>query len=224
MDKLKPLVFGYKVINHTTDEIYTIPSAELIGVYGSDNLICNAARVSHGTKRKFKRTDEELIEHLLRNEHWSPFEFGDVHFLLTVPKYVAIQMMRHRTAKVSEKSLRYSTTYEVEFIDTDLSYGNMMNLIIADAVVTYYDSVQSANRETNRIPREVARKVLPMCFMTEVQYKIDIRNFFNMYKQRRAGGHAQPETQIVAESMWNLAEPHFPITFKKYTEIYGINK
>ena len=44
----------------------------LIGSYGSDDYICETARLTSNSKSK---DNESLIRYLMRNRHTSPFEF-----------------------------------------------------------------------------------------------------------------------------------------------------
>jgi len=184
--------------------------AKLIGHYGSEASICQAARVSYGdSSRKNKRTDKELITFLLENGHLSPFEQASVHFDLKVPIYVARQIMRHRTGKFSERSLRYSVTTECEYIEYGDHSLHQMNTINRDACMYYFANVQSPAREVHKIPREIARKILPLCTITKLEFQIDLRNFMNFLDQRMSK-HAQYETRIFARQMYAQVEKLFP--------------
>jgi len=73
--------------------------------------LCEIARVSTGKK---KRTDEELIRHLIRQGHDSVFEHAVMTFLVEVPIYTARQWQRHRIGSFTEKSGRYSEMADFE--------------------------------------------------------------------------------------------------------------
>jgi thymidylate synthase (FAD) len=80
----------------------------LIETMGSDEAICQAARVSYGTGTKSVSDDRNLIRYLKRHKHTSPFEMAEVKLHLKMPIFVMRQWIRHRTANVNEYSARYS--------------------------------------------------------------------------------------------------------------------
>ncbi len=81
---------------------------KLIDYMGNDLSIVNAARVSTGSDSKSPKQDSELIRYLMRHQHTSPFEMVETVWHIKLPIFVARQMIRHRTAGVSEISGRYS--------------------------------------------------------------------------------------------------------------------
>ena len=199
-----------KIINYQTGEI-SDTIVKLIGHYGDESLICSSARVSYGTNRVNKRTDEELLTFLLENKHLSPLESCDVHFYLKIPIFVARQLMRHRTAKVNERSLRYSKGNECRYYEEGELLSKERNEINKANFEWYFANVQSPAREEGKLPREQCRGILPVDTITELYYKLDLRNFFGMYEQRGIYSHAQHETREVAYAMWNEIEELFPI-------------
>lgn len=205
-----------KTIDFATGQIGEA-GAKLIGHYGSEADICRAARVSYGVVRKNKRTDEELLIFLLENGHLSPFEMASLHFDIKAPIYVARQIMRHRTGKYSERSLRYSVTTECEYIDDKQIGSQQMNALNKEACLFYHANVQSPIREEYKLPREIARKVLPLCVMTKFEMQIDLRNFMNFLEQRMSE-HAQFETRCYAREMYNHAERLFPTVMKWFSK------
>jgi len=80
----------------------------LIDVMGDDASIVQAARVSYGRGTKTVRTDQALINYLLRHRHTTPSEMVEFKFLIRLPVFAARQIIRHRTASVNEYSGRYS--------------------------------------------------------------------------------------------------------------------
>lgn len=80
----------------------------LLDHMGDDSAIANAARTSYAKGTKTVRDDEKLIRYLVKHDHSSPIEMGEVKFLIKVPMFVARQLVRHRTANINEVSARYS--------------------------------------------------------------------------------------------------------------------
>lgn len=80
----------------------------LLDTMGTDEEICQAARVSYGTGTKSVSDDRNLIRYLMRHWHTSPFEMAEAKFHLKLPIFVMRQLVRHRTANLNEYSARYS--------------------------------------------------------------------------------------------------------------------
>lgn len=60
----------------------------------------------------FPNGDNGIIHNLVRERHTSPVEFGIIDFHLRVPMDIWRQLVRHRTASVSEYSTRYSVAID----------------------------------------------------------------------------------------------------------------
>lgn len=81
---------------------------ELIDSMGSDNSVCQAARVSTGNDVAGYKESKGLLNYLWREGHTSPFEHVTATFRVEVPIFIARQIMRHRTFSYNEISGRYS--------------------------------------------------------------------------------------------------------------------
>ena len=92
-------------------------SVELIGYYGSDEMIACSAWTS--TNRKL--TDEKrkripkLINMLWSNGHETPFEKGIVHFLVDTDIATHIHLLKHRISSLNAESARYKELKEDKF-------------------------------------------------------------------------------------------------------------
>jgi thymidylate synthase (FAD) len=75
---------------------------------GSDESICNAARISYGKGTKSVSDDRNLIRYLMRHRHTSPTEMSELIIHVKAPIYVFRQWHRHRMASLNEYSGRYS--------------------------------------------------------------------------------------------------------------------
>lgn len=80
---------------------------------GSDDSIVQAARTSYGKGTKTVSDDRTLIRYLMRNKHTTPFESVEFNFMLQIPMDAWRQMVRHRTASISEYSTRYSEAIDL---------------------------------------------------------------------------------------------------------------
>jgi thymidylate synthase (FAD) len=202
---------------------------QLVDYMGSDETIANSARVSYGGKKK--RSDEDLIKYLLRNEHMSPFEMVEFMFIIKVPIFVARQMFRHRTASFNEISGRY-TQYEEEFfvpneyrIDSQTNKQEselIENENYLEEVKVLVDDINKKSFEVynkllheKKLTKELSRTVLPLGTFTKYYYKQDLRNLMN-FLRLRLDNHAQKEIREVANAIEYFVKNITPITYSAF--------
>lgn len=75
-------------------EIFNHGYVILRGVFGSDEEIVNAARISYQKGTKRKSNDAGLIDFLMRHKHTSPFEMPVLRFEIKLPIFVERQWVR----------------------------------------------------------------------------------------------------------------------------------
>lgn len=201
----------------------------LIRQMGEEVDVVNAARVSFG-KMKSGEVDEKdihLMEHLIANNHTSPFEHVHFTFLVHCPIFVQRQWIRHRTANVSELSRRY-TDEDIEFYipetlrtqaqkDRQCSNDDIA-LFSSEMVETMKHAVDVAYEAYDKmlqcgICREQARMVLPQSLMTTFWWTIDLHNLMH-FLSLRDDGHAQKEMRQYAIAIKQILKPGFPHLFK----------
>lgn len=187
---------------------------ELVDYMGSDRDIEVAARVSHDSKMS---TDDEgtrrFIRFLMRNGHLSPFEMCELKFHVKVPIFVWRQWIRHRTASVCEKSMRY-TKFDGDYYNFDPSNKDIANF--SEEGIKLYNSLIDSG-----VPREEARIILPLNVYTEAFWKIDLRNLLHFLKLRLADD-AQVEIREYAYIIACIVNELFPITFEAWLD-YSLN-
>jgi thymidylate synthase (FAD) len=194
----------------------------LVDYLGGDERIVQAARVSYGAGTKSWREDAALIDHLLRNEHTSPFEQVILTFHVKLPIFVARQWIRHRTARVNEISGRYSVLKDdfylpepgaVALQSEDNKQGRSpeaLPLGQAEAAIERLAAGQKAAYEEysalvgSGLARELARIDLPVSLYTEWYWQIDLHNLFR-FLQLRLDPHAQLEIRAYARVILDLA-------------------
>jgi thymidylate synthase (FAD) len=77
-----------------------------------ETTIVEIARVSSSRKDKTENP-EGLINYLIKNRHWSPFEHGFLTFEVETSKAIGIQLLRHRSNYFQEFSQRYQDVNKV---------------------------------------------------------------------------------------------------------------
>lgn len=204
----------------------------LLDVFGNDEEIEKAARISYGAGTRKTSETRNLIRYLMRHSHTSPFEMCEVKFHLKLPIFVMRQIIRHRTANVNEYSGRYSIMSDdmymphVDDIQQQSSSNNQgrgddvenksfvafeLNRIFDNARQTYQNLLDLD------LAREISRIVLPVANYTEVVWKIDLHNFFHFCKLRTSD-HAQKEVRDYANAMYDLVKPKFPLACEAYED------
>lgn len=216
----------------------------LVSIYGSDDLVVDAAQVSYGktlskVQEKY-RTEKEtrrLIRYLMRHRHTSPFEQAEVTFYLRLPIFVCRQLIRHRTANVNEYSARYSELSDDFYVPT-AAYVNKQSttnkqgrddesMENADEIRQLMLSAQEEGLRTYKkllelgVSRELARVTTSVGTYTEMYWKCDLHNLMHFLKLR-LDPHAQQEIRDFATAMYVLVFPHFTHSFQAF-EDYSIN-
>lgn len=204
---------------------YTSGSVKLIGVYGSDDLIASKARYSYD---KSSSPTEILIPKLVKNGHWTPFEFASMDFEINCPIFVARQWVRHRTASINERSGRYNKI-EPKFFKLMFRIPNLLETTINEWSITWDGALNVYQQACEKafdsykellqlgVPKEQARAVLPLSMMTRFAWTMDLRNLLHFLDLRLASG-AQQETRYYALKIAKFVEKSFPITFKAWRE------
>jgi thymidylate synthase (FAD) len=206
-------------------------SVELIGYYGSDEIIACSAWTS--TNRNL--TDEKkqripkLIDMLWREGHHTPFEKADVHFLVNCDIASHIHMLKHRMSSLNAESARYKELMDDKYYlpkDWPTAKANTNALRLkhptCDGVVIdpnwielleqytkignqlYHDCLADLEPVVGRKrAKESARFFKTYNSQIQADVKFNLRSFANFLKLR-ASEHAQKEIREIAFEMLNL--------------------
>jgi thymidylate synthase (FAD) len=199
----------------------------LVDYLGGDERIVQAARVSYGAGTKSYREDAALIDHLLRNEHTSPFEQVVLTFHVKLPIFVARQWIRHRTARVNEISGRYSVLKDEFYLPKPehvalQSEENKQGRATEPAPEGLAESARARLAAGQRaayadysslveagLARELARIDLPLSLYTEWYWQIDLHNLFR-FLSLRLDPHAQLEIREYARVLLDISRAVAP--------------
>jgi len=207
---------------------------KMIDHMGSDDAIVQSARVSYSKGTKTKREDDKLIQYLLKNKHWTPFEMVVFKFHVKLPIFVARQWMRHRAGTFNEISARYSEMSDCFYIP-ELSRiksqsktnkqgsGEELSNITKN---TARSTIERASIDSFSeygyllhlgVSRELARIVLPVNLYTEFYWKVDLRNLLN-FISLRSDSHAQFEIREYSDVIFEMIKEIVPVTCEAYSE------
>ncbi len=194
-------------------------SVELIGYYGSDEIIACSAWTSTSreiTEEKRARIPS-LIEMLWSNGHETPFEKGSVHFLVNCDIASHIHLLKHRVSSINAESARYKELKENKtYIPNDWTGARVLSLLGADPSMTWdrllkiYTDLGNAYYHAcikdlepllgRKRAKESARFFKTYNSQIQADISFNMRSFANFLKLRRSE-YAQLEIREIAEKM-----------------------
>ena len=214
-----------------------IGSVEVLGVFGDDKTVVNAARVSFnktvGVAEALGERDEKLIAYLAKHHHISPFFHPQIQLRIKMPIFVAREWFRHTIGFArNEVSRRYVDSFpEVWYPPADglrardpkLKQGSKetpvegAEEIVAEirasgeAAVELYESLLR-----RQVAPEIARTVLPQGMYTEFIETASLAAYARLWELRTDSG-AQREIQGYARAIERLLMPYFPVSWSALT-------
>lgn len=214
--------------------------AELLknnGYSGSDELVCDVARVSYG-KEASNYTEEQntkLIKYLVKHGHTSPFRHILLRFRIKCPIYVERQVHKHQIGiSVNSISGRYvdfsDSYYSIEQFrkqsesskqgsGEDLSeLDNAFALDIQDNVINYCKRAYNDLLMLG-VSKEQARSVLPLSLETEFIWTGSFLAFVHLCNLRLKED-TQKETRMLVQEMLNQVKELG--VFKETIKAFGI--
>ena len=134
-------------------------------------------------------------------------------FRLTIPIFLARQIVRHRQFSYQERSLRFtkvSLDDAIWYIPPDASMGvhNLFAEAYEKEIVIYTKLLEAG------VPREQARAVLGVGLSTTLWMQGDVPAWRNYFKLR-LDKHTQKEHRELAQAMLDLLEEHQPELWRK---------
>jgi thymidylate synthase (FAD) len=197
-------------------------TVELIGHYGSDELIACSAWTSTSrelTEEKRNRVSN-LIHSLWKDGHETPFEKGTVHFLIDCDIASHIHLLKHRIASINAESARYKELKEDKFYLPKDWKGSQETE--NDSVLQYwYNELKHISELTNEKYHQCLEELSPIlgrkrakesarffkAYNSQIQSDVqfNMRSFANFLRLRNSE-HAQLEIREIAQQMLELVE------------------
>lgn len=205
-----------------------------------ERTVVEIARVSSKAKDK-KAKPEKLINYLIRNSHWSPFEHGSITMEINTSRDIGTQLIRHRSFTFQEFSQRYQ---DVNLLADDEENPSMFDYVelrkqcennrqssteVYDPIIDLYGEDELASEAikdlfqhiallydrllAKGVARETARRILPMATKTRIYMTGSIRSWIH-FLNLRLDSHAQKEIRIIAQEIEGILREELPIIFK----------
>ena len=201
---------------------------ELIGFYGDDTTIACSAWTSTSrdlNENKRKRIGK-LINMLWSEGHETPFEKGQVHFLVDTDIASHIHLLKHRISSLNAESARYKELKEdkyylpedwqdiqrlrdsVKFGGNDYSepWLETLRRYTERGNMLYHQCIADLEPHLGRKrAKESARFFKTYNSQIQADVMFNMRSFANFIKLRNSK-HAQLEIREIAQQMWDLVE------------------
>lgn len=205
------------------------------------NAEINIVEIARASSSRVDKTEkpEGLINYLINNKHWSPFQHSYLTFEIVTSKSIGIQFLRHLSFTFQEFSQRYAKVENVEPIEFRLqaeknrqssvsSIGTVsqgVNSFIIDLdtndpnleqwlgkVATHLQATLNLYNEGLElgVAKECARMILPMASQTTLYMTGSVRSWIH-FLAIRDDGHAQLEAQLIAKEIKKLFIQECPI-------------
>lgn len=204
-------------------------TVELIGHYGSDEIIALAAWTS--TSREL--TDEKrnripkLLNMLASEGHHTPFERGILHFLLHLDDKTHIHVLKHRISSANGESARYREIKHDNYLipdDLPFYWQDKLKEHSEQGNKLYHECLNALvmnNGFTRKRAKEVSRYFKTQNSQLTLDFQINFRSFINFQKLRNSE-HAQVEIKNLSEDMLQLVKNIEGNPFKYSLESFGL--
>jgi thymidylate synthase (FAD) len=190
-----------------------------------DELVAKMARVSNPNNEDNKETAPRLINYLIRNGHWSPFEMVNACVYIECPRDISRQILRHRSFSFQEFSGRYAAYDDLETnregrIQDHTNRQNSIS-IVGDPKAEKWNSIVQVIRDQSLaayrsaldlgIAKECARAVLPEGLVPTRMYMNGTLRSWIHYFDVRCDPATQKEHREVAEAIRGIVFKEFPM-------------
>lgn len=189
-----------------------------------NEFIAYCARVSNPANQNNTQTAQKLVNYLIRNEHWSPFEMVHVTMEIKTTRDIGRQILRHRSFAFQEFSQRYAEV--VDFAPTrELRLQDAKNrqnsILVEDHDFSYgwekaQESVKIAALSAYKhalekgVAKEQARALLPEGLTMSTMYMAGSLRSWLHYIKLRAGNGTQKEHMDIAIKARDIIVKEFP--------------
>lgn len=185
------------------------------------DAIASAARVSTQTEPRGRTVAERiasqarLVLGLVRRRHLSTLEFADADFLLTVDRGIQQELTRHRLFSFLIESTRWIdyrrkpmtfVTKPARGQEVPMWYVDLTEDLCEVCALVYEVGLDAG------VPRDYARKNLPLALGSKMRMKGNFRTWFEMLP-KRLGRTVHPEAREVAEKVLGILAMECPPVF-----------
>ncbi|MBR0095880.1 MAG: FAD-dependent thymidylate synthase [Synergistaceae bacterium] len=193
-------------------------SAELVGEYEPEKDLIKIERMARNCYNSplsgSADARNEFISKLVKAGHESVIEHVSVSFMLTVPRSISHQIVRHRIGVAySQQSQRYiDLSKEPLKVIAPTPELNASDLILWRQAVEFSAEIYNKLIASGVRPQQ-ARSVLPNCTATKLGMTANLRAWRHIFKERYSNQRADPAIRevmsLVAEKLKEMYPPVF---------------
>lgn len=175
---------------------------------------CYSANDAFGIAEKLSTEDiGKFIQKLFTLGHYSPFEHVAFTFAIDgVSRALSHQLVRHRIASYSQRSQRYVSERDFEYVIPKSILNNQKAIDVYNDIMDKIEEAYGILR-LKGVPKEDARFVLPNACTTKIVVTMNARSLFNFFNHRCCN-RAQWEIREMAKLMLQEVKKVAPNIFK----------
>lgn len=175
---------------------------ELLEIFGDDDMVVNAARVSFGKEAAnySEENNARLIKYLAQHNHTSPFRHPQIQYRITCPIFVERQLFKHQVGLTANSISGRYVDFEDNYYKIDnfriqsksskqgsgedlQPFYNYEAQRIQNFVIDYCSNAYKELLELG-VAKEQARAVLPLCLETTFIWTGSLLAYINLFKLR----------------------------------------
>lgn len=199
--------------------------------FTAEELIVYIGRVSNPGNQSNLETAPKLINYLIKNHHWSPFEMANMTVEIVTSRAIAAQILRHRSFSFQEFSQRYAVVSKMEPVElrkqavknrqsSEEVFDPLVRTPEGEGFINASHAIQEHLDNGMLLyerliaadtAKECARMVLPLTTQTTLYMNGSIRSWIH-YLEQRTSVHTQLEHREIAMKIQNIFIKNFPST------------
>lgn len=174
------------------------------------------ARVTNPENQYNTMSMPKLLDFLVRQKHWSPFQMVNVNIGVTIDRSTAHQLLRHSSIPIQETSQRYRAIADIEPFtwearltgatnrqgSLDAEDNGLQHVWVERQMVVWNAAIEAYLWAIEQdIAPECARAVLPEGMTPTTMYLNGTLRSWIHYLDQRLDSHAQKEHQELAQAI-----------------------
>lgn len=150
-----------------------------------------------------------FVKKLIENGHESVLEHEKITVKIICDRGISHELVRHRLASYTQESTRYVDYNNIEVIEPSGMSGKARS--VWEQSMQKCEDDYKTLREL-KVPKQIARSVLPTCLKTEVVMTANLRDWRHILALR-ASRKAHPDMQTIAYMILDKFRLFIPVVF-----------
>ena len=193
---------------------YHSMKVELLSITeNAEQLIELAGRTAYQSQNRITEdSSKKFITTLVKMGHESVLEHASATFKISgISRACSHQLVRHRLASFTQRSQRYVSEKEFEYVEPESIKNNEAAHIIFNSVIQYSNVSYKALKDLG-IKNEDCRSILPNACTTELIITSNLREFRHIILLRNSK-FAQEEIKLLSKEILKILKKNAPNCF-----------